>query len=105
MRFRDSNPLLVVSAWRRRAWLGAAILVSVLLLGFAVHGGWSLARDRSMDLVAQNDVHVGFYGASWFAHWICSDGHDHWSAPYWFGILLLAPPTGLFWYGWSRRRS
>jgi hypothetical protein len=105
VRFRDSIPVLVVSPWRRRAWLAAALLVSVALLAFAVHGGWSLARGSSMDLISEANLRVGFYGASWFSHWSCPDGHDHWSAPYWLGILLLAPPTGLFWYGWSQRRS
>lgn len=103
VRNEESSAVITVSLWRKRAWLFAAIVATFLLVGFAVSSGWSLAKDRSMDLVSTGDLRIGFHGARWFSHWTCDDGHDHWSGPYWLGLLLLAPPTGLVWFGWNRR--
>jgi hypothetical protein len=99
----EPSAVVVVSLWRKRTWLIASVIATFFLVGFAVSSGWSLAKDRSMDVVSTGELRLGFYGAGWFSHWTCDDGHDHWSAPYWLGLVLLVPPTGLLWYGWNRR--
>ena len=90
-----------VGPWRRRALLAAAVLSSIALVGFAVATVDRVRGDRSLDFVA-NGIHLGFYGMEGVKRWTCGEGHDHWSAPYWVGLLGLGGLVCLVWSRWAR---
>lgn len=59
--------------------------------------------DRSVDLPwPDGNERYGFYGNGWPKTWVCADGHDHRSLPFWFGGLACALFAAPFWLMWPR---
>lgn len=88
----------------KKLWVARALGLT-LVAAFSVLGAvWS---DRSMDLPwgSDDNARVGFYGNTLPTHWVCSEGHAHYSAPFWAGALFFAIPTALLWFAWPRRRA
>jgi hypothetical protein len=63
-----------------------------------------ITRTRSLDVPLPNNVRLGFFENGWPKRWVCSDGHDHWSFPYWSGAIGFAAVAVVFWSGWRRHR-
>jgi len=59
--------------------------------------------DRSMDLPLSGNVRPGFSGFGMPKRWTCSAGHDHWSAPFWLGALVLTLSGTAVWTALARR--
>jgi hypothetical protein len=95
---RSSRLGPVKPSWKLRIarWLGLCAIAAFTVLGVAYN-------ERSMDLPWTGDSRYGFYGNGLPTHWICDDGHDHYSLPFWMGALVCAIPTALWWFVWPRR--
>jgi hypothetical protein len=79
-------------------WLGLLCVLAFTVLGV-------IYVDKSMDLPwPEGPQRYGFYGNQLPTHWVCGDGHDHYSLPFWFGGLLCAIPTALWWLVWPRKK-
>lgn len=88
----------------KKLW-AARIIGLLAVAAFSVLG--ALSVDRSLDLPWDGwtgNERVGFYGNTTPTRWVCGDGHDHYSAPFWSGAVVFALPTALFWLVWPRRR-
>src|SRR5262249_36142007 len=84
---------------RVRALFAGFIALVIAGVSFGVMGA---IREPSMDVVV-GDKHVGFYRNGGPLHWGCSEGHDHWSMPYWSGALGLLVLAAALWRAWYVR--
>jgi hypothetical protein len=87
---------------RARPWVHAVGLL-LLLSGpvlFTIGLSWG---DRSMDFPIPGSVRPGLYGFAMPKHWVCSDGHDHYSAPFWLGAIVASGLGGGAWGLLARR--
>lgn len=75
--------------WRR--WVWAAVTIGCVLGALAL--AWvALQRvpaDASADIPLLDGTRLGFRGMGGASRWRCNDGHEHWSVPYWSGIVAL----------------
>jgi len=78
---------------------GIALVGSVL---FMVDAGLRLRADQSMDVPLPENRRVGFYGLGGARRWVCGEGHEHLSAPYWVGALGAVGVTGLCFTAYRR---
>ena len=72
------------------------------LIGAVAFGVWGILRTSSLD-VPWGNVRVGFYENGWPQRWVCAQGHDHWSAPYWSGAVMLLALSALLGRAWRTR--
>jgi hypothetical protein len=92
-------------SWKLRIlrWLGLLAIIGCTIVGMI-----RVAEDRSLDLPWDGPTgkeRYGLYGNGLPQHWVCGDGHDHYSLPYWMLSLACAVPTALFWFVWPRKRA
>jgi hypothetical protein len=88
---------------RPRSRLGRWALI--LLAGASLLGALVLcvvAFDRvplgqSADMPLPDNRRLGFRGMRGAERWTCSDAHDHFSLPYWSGILALGAISVVCW--------
>jgi drug/metabolite transporter (DMT)-like permease len=87
---------------RAPAWVHALGVVLVLTgpVLFTIGLSWG---DRSMDLPLSGNVRPGLRGFGMPTRWVCADGHDHWSAPFWLGAVLVSLTGGGAWSLLARR--
>ena len=88
------------SKLRMRLLLAAAIITTIGGIAFGVVG---ILRTSSMD-VPWGNMRIGFYENGWPERWVCPQGHDHWSAPYWSGAVMLLLVSAILWRAWQVRR-
>jgi hypothetical protein len=112
----DEPPSLDASAWsvaapptvskHRKAVLVLRVLAAVLVLaGPALSITGQLWGDRSMDLPWGDQVRVGLYRNGLPVHWVCGDGHDHFSAPFWLASVAISSGGLLVWWLSGRRKK
>jgi hypothetical protein len=93
-------------ARRSGAWVLVARLVAAGLgLGGPILFAVGLTRGhRSMDLHTDGPIRVGLLGNGLLpVHWICHEGHDHYSVPFWLAALGLSVSGVLLWWRSGRR--
>lgn len=76
---------------RTPRWL--LVLQGLGLLAAAALATLGFFRERSLDLdldLGDHSPHLGLHGQRLPTAWICPDGHQHYSLPYWMGGLLIA---------------
>jgi hypothetical protein len=72
-----------------RRWLRALQLLG--FLGAAGLATLGFFRERSLDVdLGDASPHFGLHGQRLPTAWICPEGHQHYSLPYWMGGLLVA---------------
>jgi hypothetical protein len=81
--------------WRWRTRIHAA-LVALSLVGVLAFVVMGFARTSSLDAPLPGNIRLGFFGNTAPVRWTCSDGHDHWSMPYWSGAVLFVIVAALF---------
>jgi hypothetical protein len=59
--------------------------------------------DQSADMPLPDNRRLGFRGMRGAEQWRCSDAHDHFSLPYWSGILGLGAISVFCWVSAGRR--
>jgi hypothetical protein len=99
-----SAPATALAAPRAswKLWVGRV----VALLGVAAFTGLGIVRtDQSMDLPWGGNDRYGFYQNGLPVQWVCPDGHDHWSLPFWMGAAAFAVPAAIWWLVYPRRRG
>jgi hypothetical protein len=78
----------------RRAPRWRRILRAIGLLGAGGLAMVGFFRERSLDLALDGELpHFGLHGQQLPHAWICPEGHQHYSIPYWMGGLLVALPA------------
>jgi hypothetical protein len=64
---------------------------------------WKRSLDLDLDLgLGEASPHLGFHGQRLPESWVCSEGHQHYSIPFWMGGLILALAAVAL--GWIQRR-
>lgn len=75
----------------RRAPRWLRILRAMGFLAAGVLAMVGFFRERSLDLdLGDDSPHLGFHGQQLPQAWICPEGHQHYSIPFWMGGLLIA---------------
>ena len=90
---------------RSRRW--ARVVAALGLLAAAGLTIFGFFWTRSWDLPWGGDQRFGLYRQGFPTVWICSDGHHHYSIPFWMGALAVLLLTAIFWrvFGRPRKRS
>lgn len=89
-------PILApVKRWKVIVAFVAAVLALLASIAFFLDATRRLREDRSMDVPFPGNRRVGFFGMDGFKDWVCNEGHEHLSAPYWTGALLAVAITTL----------
>jgi hypothetical protein len=79
--------------WRTRIY---AVLVALSLVGVIAFVVMGFVRSSSLDAPLPGNVRLGFFGNTAPVRWTCSEGHHHWSLPYWSGAVFFVVLTALF---------
>jgi hypothetical protein len=95
----------IVSRPRKAILVLRALAVVLVLAGPALSITGQLWGDRSMDLPWGDQVRVGLYRNGLPVHWLCGEGHDHYSAPFWLASVALSSGGLLIWWLSGRREK
>jgi hypothetical protein len=65
--------------------IGLVAAVAVTVFGFF----WKRSLDLDLGL-GEGSPHLGFHGQRLPEAWVCAEGHQHYSIPFWMGGVILA---------------
>lgn len=78
------------------------------MIGFIAAGGLTVFGffwKRSLDLdpgLGEGSPHLGFHGQRLPEAWVCAEGHQHYSIPFWMGGVTLTLAAAAL--GWIQKR-
>jgi hypothetical protein len=98
-------PSSILSRPRKAVLVLRALAAVLVLAGPALSITGQLWGDRSMDLPWGDQVRVGLYRNGLPVHWVCGEGHDHYSAPFWLASVALSSGGLLVWWLSGRRKK
>jgi hypothetical protein len=79
--------------------IGLAAVIAFTFLGLTSPSSLDVPWDGP-----SGNERFGFYQNGLPTRWICDEGHEHYSLPFWAGAVACAVPTALWWLVWPRKR-